>query len=582
MLLLLALLVRREIWLLRDVLGRATKEKNVFARNAMQCKNIACSLLLLIIEASNHSAILSVLRLSTMSISIKLIEEELTEFCRSESLSLDGLREIIERHQNQNIDDPCIDNNYKFFFHEACYNERLTEGILRCLIKYFPNAARYADNFGRLPLHRVCENKNVTLGMVHLLIDAFPDSLNHQNNNGMMPLLKLCYNKNLDEEIAVDILKVLLERCPESVRHATIYGMLPFHVAALWQSPVFCHILIEAYPRSERMASDSLGMLPFHWACQCSNVPTAKYLYQLYPESIYVTDRNGAHPIHHAIMGLKNRSNPKDGIEVVKFLLDCNPNVALQELHGKLPLYWVCNWATNDDTERLNARLKVLQILYDAHPDAIEDNEVTSNVDGFCAEVQRFINTNITYARQARDRTLMTTRDENGRLPLHRALRDNITLGSIKLLVKGNPSAISCNDNIGMMLLHVACQLHETPAVVEYLINLDPTSLHRKDLDDNTALHYACRGANHAIIAILLDKYGAISVSKRNAHGQLPIDLLFASREVSHRESVEHTESIFRLLRAYPATVMNCILNTTTSHPDSNMSGKKRKIDNIH
>ena len=233
----------------------------------------------------------------------------------------------------------------------------------------------------------------------------------------------------------------------------------------------------------------------------------------------------------------------------------------------------------NENPSRLYDCLKVLQILYDAHPEAIERDEVTSNVDSFCEEVQTFLNSQLTYARHARDRTLMTTRDENGQLPLHRALRDNITLGSIKLLVKGNPSAISCNDNIGMMPLHVACQHHESASVVEYLINLDPTSLRRKELDDNTALHYACRGANHSIIALLTEKYGAVSVSKRNAHGQLPIDLLFASREVSDREGVEYTESIYRLLKAYPATVMNCIIdNNAAKHSDSKMSGKKRKM----
>jgi hypothetical protein len=306
---------------------------------------------------------------------------------------------------------------------------------------------------------------------------------------------------------------------------------------------------------------------------------------------VEVEENGGVYPIHCAITRVVEveRIDPTIAVEITQFLLDCNPKVVLQECNGILPFIIFLNQWKNEDEiienpSRLNACLKVLQILYDAHPDAIEDNEVTSNVDGFCAEVQTFLNSQLTYARQARDRTLMTTRDENGQLPLHRALRDNITLGSIKLLVKGNPSAISCNDNIGMMPLHVACQHHESPSVIEYLINLDPTSLHRKDLDDNTALHYACRSANHAIIALLTDKYGAASVSKRNAHGQLPIDLLFASREVSDRESVECTESIFRLFRAYPATVMNFITNTNAaSHSGANakMSGKKRKINNI-
>jgi hypothetical protein len=39
------------------------------------------------------------------------------------------------------------------------------------------------------------------------------------------------------------------------------------------------------------------------------------------------------------------------------------------------------------------------------------------------------------------------------------------------------------------------------------------------------------------------------------------IDLLFESIGEIDRESVEYTESIFRLLKAYPETVMNCIAN---------------------
>ena len=113
-----------------------------------------------------------------------------------------------------------------------------------------------------------------------------------------------------------------------------------------------------------------------------------------------------------------------------------------------------------------------------------------------------------------------------------------------------------------------------------YLVDLDRTNLRARDFDDNTVLHYACRGAQYKTIALLLDRYGAVSVSKRNANNQLPIDLLFESNAVNDREGVEYTESIFQLLRSYPATVMNCISNIT-QHPDSSISGKKRKVDNM-
>ncbi len=97
----------------------------------------------------------------------------------------------------------------------------------------------------------------------------------------------------------------------------------------------------------------------------------------------------------------------------------------------------------------------------------------------------------------------MTTRDENGQLPLHKALLSNdITLGSIKLLVKGNPSAVQTPDNGGALPLHLASQRSESAisiSIVKYLLGLDPTSLGVVDEQGNTALHYACRGAKPKI-----------------------------------------------------------------------------------
>jgi ankyrin repeat protein len=679
--------------------------------------------------------------------------EELSEFCRSDSLSEDGLRGIIERHGiialNNNITD------YKFF-HDACRNERLTDGILRYLLQYFPNAARAVGEEGRLPLQIACFNKNVTLNMVHLLIDAFPDSVRHENNKGSMPLHALCGNKHLNEEVVLEILKLLVEKCPESVRQTSrdsnlpihpaaafqspgfcrllieaypgseritnIYGYLPFHaacqcntvatakylyqlypesinvaakggtypihcairgltlrsnpkdgievvkfllecnpdalistgetplhiacrienvtleivqllvdafpeslcheenkgyiplhllclnknldeevrwdilkllmgrclepvrhaatesnlpihIAAANQSPEFCRLLIEAYSESERKTNDN-GQLPFHYACRCNTVATAKYLYQLYPESISVANNRGRYPIHWAIAGLKRRSNPKDGIEVMRFLLDCNPDVVLQKHQGKLPLYWVCKETQSDNTSKLIAYLQVLQILYDAYPEAIESNEVTSNVGEFCAEVQTFINTQLTYARQARDHHLMHSPDEDGQIPLHKALRGNACLGSIKLLVKGNPLAVRCPDNTGMIPLHVACQHHASISVIEYLIDLYSFALETKDRSQNTLLHFACRGANHAIITLLLERPAASFVSTRNSQRQLPIDLLFESEAVSDRNDIKYVESIYRLIRAYPETLMSS--NSATSNNE-----KKRKFSDM-
>ncbi len=502
----------------------------------------------------------------------------------------------------------------------VCYNERVTEGILRYLLEYFPNAAN-ALSCGSTPVHLICGNKNVTLGMVQLLIDATPNP-NRENINGCMPLHSLCRNKHLDEDVRLEILQLLLQKYPESARHAVGIGNLPIHlhlqIAPEFQSLEFCRTLIQSYPESVRMATED-GMLPFHKAFNRRSrlsFATAEVLYQLYPGSINVADNEGKYPIHYAIMDIKYRNGPEVAIKKVRFLLDRDPDVALQKYgggddddlddddgapwwqerrrnrnNGKLPLCWVLHklddwkWvcATNEDPRlnaKLNAILNVLQMLYDVYPEAIESNEVTTfNVTAFHPKIQTFINTQLNYARQARDRTFMNTRDENGQLSLHKALRDDATLGSIKLLVKSNPSAISCADNKGMMPLHVACQYHESASIVEYLISLNEVALRTTDEEENTALHHACIGASHEIIALLIAKHGLLSVAKRNAHNQLPIDLLLQNKnEVSDKQSVEYTESIYRLLRAYPVALMHYDLGQTGSEQNK----KKRKIDEVY
>ncbi len=518
------------------------------------------------------------------------LEKELIDFCRSESLSVGGLRGIIIEKYNHhhNVE------NYDFFLW-ACRNERVTEGILRCLLEYFPDAASYSCSDGYVPLHFVCDNKNATLGMVQLLIDACPESLRRANNDGWTPLHLLCNNKRIADSTAVDILGMLLERCPEAVRRAQTNGALPIHIAAGQGSKSFefCRMLIEAYPGSERKETSG-GQIPLHFACRSGTLATAEYLYKLYPESINVASPDVGnirvgYPIHYALGGLNKRTNPATAPRMVQLLLDHDSNVALQKIHGRFPLvmaFCACNNLRNNPS-KLNAAMKILQVLYDAYPEVIEEDMIASYVDGreilLPTEIQTFINTQLAYARQARSSTArqMKKRDENGQVPLHRALRDNVTLGSIKLLVKRNPSAVLAPDNSGALPLHVAIQHYDSPKVVDYLIGLDPNTLTAVDREGNTALHLACRGAKYDTIALLLEKYGAVSVSQRNVCDKLPFDLLFESNAIANREDdTKYLESVFQLLRANPETVMLPEHEKQLSIPQRgrpSRSGKKRK-----
>ena len=429
-------------------------------------------------------------------------------------------------------------SNYKFFL-RACRNEKANEGIIRCLLEYFPAATGATNNGGCTPLHCACWNKNITLKIVQLLIDAAPDSVRTVDNYGRMPIHRLCRDNDVDEIAAMEILKLLLEKCPESVRHADNLGELPIHKACGSRSPEFCRVLIEKYPGSERIA-DNYGKMPLHFACWDHTVATVEYLYKLHPDAIYHESTDGRYPIHSGIDALSNSKNRAAAVHVVKFLLDCDPNVMLQKFQivdGQRCslLHYAC--LQEYDDSNIEAGIQVMKVIYDAHPEAIEDNEMTSNIHDYHQQVQSFINSQLVYSRQARDHGLMTTLNENGQLPLHTVLQNNVTLGSIKLLVKGNPPAVQSPDNNGALPLHVACQYHECTSVFQYMIDLDATTLNAVDRAGDTALHYACRGAKYETISLLLDdKYAAASASKRSAHEKLPFDLLLERDGVDDRE----------------------------------------------
>jgi ankyrin repeat protein len=103
----------------------------------------------------------------------------------------------------------------------------------------------------------------------------------------------------------------------------------------------------------------------------------------------------------------------------------------------------------------------------------------------------------------------------------------------------------------------VAIQHHYSTKVVDYLIGLDPNTLTAVDREGNTALHLACRGAKYDTITLLLEKYGAVSVSQSNVLNKLPIHLLLESDATASRaDDTKYLESVFQLLRANPETVM--------------------------
>ena len=440
---------------------------------------------------------------------------ELLELCGSDDLSLATLQEMI------NVLGPRLSSQNPSCFHVACRNKKVTLEIVKLLYNIFPEALRLRDIIEYLPIH--C----------------------------------LCYNKGLDDTTSLDILRFMLRNNPTLPREVGYDGNLPLHYAVAYKSTTFCKELIDAYPESLRVESGD-GSLPILVACSGNRDDTAdviQYMLEMDPELINAEDSIGYLPIHLAAMSGSAKS--------IEILLKFDPDAAAatkEAINGsrRLPLHFACSYGTNTN-------LSSIQVLYDAYPEAILariDNGYTPLDNARSSGNQPaidFLQTQLVYAQQAQDMTAMTTIDDDGWLPLHRALKDDASLGSIKLLMRANPAAVQVADQNGVYPVHLACEF-SSEKVVQYLVELaEDDTLNNVDANKDSPLHYACRGGNCNAVKYLLEA-NVPSVSDRNNDNKLAIHLLVeCGEETLDRESMAYVETVQQLLLANPEVVQDFV-----------------------
>jgi len=429
--------------------------------------------------------------------------------------------------------------------HILIHNEKLGDmfDVLQYLAETNPSSLRKTDIYNQSPLYVACEQSYINTKTIELLLRVCPDSIRQPNNIDWLPIHSLCEG-GVDDEVAVDILRLLLEAHSDSTSvQGSCDGELPLHLAASNKAPAFCKLLVDAYPEAVKWPNNS-GHLPFHCATKRrrnNGADIIKFLLLQDPECLskpVVSDNrgndymqgNGALPLH---LSCNDMEQSRD---ISHLLFDLYPEaILIRNEQGQLPV----------DVIR--------QKLDD--PDTVDDSEFQRG-----QELVSFLYTQMGYATKAQNKNAMRTRDCTGSLPLHQAIRSRAPLGSIKLLVKGNPNALNVPDGSGAHPLEIACQ-SSTVGIVKYLAERsDDGRLHTYDGDKNFQLHHACRGGNCEVISYLLERpMSSATVSERNVDDKLPIHLFceFVKGRWCEGETPEYTETIWRLLTAYPETVLN-------------------------
>jgi len=457
------------------------------------------------------------------------------------------------------------DGDGNTLLHLAFENKRMNLSLVQLLVNSTEETIHLSDGDATF-LHLVCYHKHLTLEIYQFIFNKWPEAIRIRDDSGSLPIHALSRTNTLDEDVSIEILRLMLDIDPTFARERDSEDYRPIDWAVSGSCPrpfQFCKMLIDAYPES---LSDSW---PIHLACYSGmrddSADTIQYMLDLCPESSSTWDWRGYLPIHGAAWSGNTKA--------IELLLKHDSSAATKKstelpAHSpKLPLHLACD--PNCRTFCAD-HLTAVQTLYDTYPEAIL---IQSGNDSFVRRtpldtarnrgrkllpIVRFLESQLDYAQKAQDMTVMTTLDENGWLPLHHALKEKASLGSIKLLLKSNPSSLWTTDFSIAFPLHIAFEF-SSEKVVRFLVGRDVSGhiLNHCDANKDSVLHYACRGGNLDVVKYLLDEHiPLVSTAEVNENGKLPIHLLCeAGKDKVDCESTEYIEVIWRMLLANPEAV---------------------------
>jgi len=366
-----------------------------------------------------------------------------------------------------------------------CESDISFSALLEQIIDSEPSSVRYIDELGRTLLAKACSMSGVEslFEVVQLLLNAWPEALMIVDHRGCLPIHYLCCNSGLGDSTSIDLLHLLISDDATLMRIADDNSFLPFHHAVFRKSAKFCKELLALCPETVRV--ESIIGLPIHIATgfgqvneRLEDASTIALRHVSVIELLLEYDPSGASvpdavkqwlPLHAACIAYY------EYLPVVRCLFDQYPEaIWARDVYGNTPL----------DLVRL--RENKIDPSYTAVIDFLEDQlkYVTEDMvhDG---------NESTTKSAKFWSNLYKCTQDGSGSLPLHHSLRNNATLGVIKVLLYENPDTLWVTNHQGLLPIHIACQ-YSSVKVVNYLLDKQITVLSARNSDQKLPIHLLC------------------------------------------------------------------------------------------
>lgn len=318
------------------------------------------------------------------------------------------------------------DNKIRFPHWYAMYRratkttQREMEHDFRNLLLTNPDLAMETDDSGDLPLHHMLVEDHGTfepnsVELLKILLNAYPDSVKVADSKGALPLHLACrYGSG---QTSTKIIKHIIRMWPEALTKPVTLSkskkhMLPLHIASEYMSMDVVRLLIECHPKT-LMIPNGNGDLALHITCKRYNVgiQDVSLVYDFYPTAIRIPNNKGELPMHISC-GRRSRNS----LDVIKFLLDSFPeSIKKSNGIGELPLHYSCNGYQP---------LEVVRYLVSKFDHAIE------------------------------------IADCNNMLPIHHACQAKFpVMDVIEFLTKASPKSLAVRGENGSLPSHIACPL---------------------------------------------------------------------------------------------------------------------------
>lgn len=320
------------------------------------------------------------------------------------------------------------------------------------------HAARFRGMYNRTPLHWVLR-KRPPKDVVELLLNSAPETLRMKDDHGWLPLHLACF-----KESSLEVVALLIEAYPQSAMVRDDAGWLPIHDACCHVSSLdVVHLLIQAFPEGLTV-QDNCGWLPIHRACWGKvSIEALNLLVKANQKSLEVLDKWHRKPsdvLKLNMASLYDNSHyncytvSSDGavcgktsllhaaveagfsVQLVKLIVDTFPeNCILQDVNGMTPLHYASEYHPTLDY------VEIVLILVNANPISCT---VADNFGRIPSQIFHKV---------------ASTKDANGMLHLHHQAKESTTFttNSLQFIVTAYPESISTPDNYGLLPFHYAC-----------------------------------------------------------------------------------------------------------------------------